>query len=49
MPGRKRKKMGKRGKFTVLEGKNTILENGGETKISYFGQIFTPVWYLKRR
>ena len=46
---REKKKKGERGNFTVLEGKNIIEENVGWTKISYFGQIFTLGWYLKRR
>ena len=34
--------MGKKAKLTIPR-KNIILEMGGGAKISYFGQIFTPV------
>ena len=31
--------------FTVLGGKNIIFEKKGEAKISYFRQIYTPVFF----
>ena len=40
--GKRRKNWKKEEIYTVLGGGDIILEKGGEAKISYFGQIYTP-------